>query len=326
MTTAIPPAGGLLSLTGSMVAIATPFSEEAGESINFNALSDLVDHQIQGGTSAIIPSGTTGESPTLNDVEFQELVSLIVDKTRGSNTKVIAGTGSNSTKAAVRKTEQAATLGADACLIVTPYYNKPPVEGIIAHFQELDKVGIPLVIYNVPGRTGLNLAPETIVKIAQTCSNVVAVKASNGDLDQITELAAHARSLPTPLTILSGDDSLTLPILAVGGRGVVSVAANVMPKVMSTLVAKTLSGDLNTARTIMLDIHEFCIALLKVAANPIPIKAVLRAAGIRVGPCRLPLVDLSPAATRALVATAIAMRERLRAHGVVYDGVLDRLK
>jgi 4-hydroxy-tetrahydrodipicolinate synthase len=214
-------------------------------------------------------------------------------------------------------------MGADACLVVTPYYNKPSPEGILAHFQELDKVGIPLILYNIPSRTGIDLSADLIMELCETCPTIVGLKASNGDLDQITEVIYRSAQLDRPFSVFSGDDSLTLPILAVGGVGVISVAANIMPRVMAELIANFSRAELEQARIIMQTIHGFCRALLKAGSNPAPIKTVMNHVGMKVGSCRKPLVDLTKDKAAMLFHEMELMQTRLAAHHIPYDEILN---
>jgi 4-hydroxy-tetrahydrodipicolinate synthase len=310
------------SLNGSIVALVTPMIDDAEQSVNREKLAELVRFHINSNTAAVIPCGTTGESPTLLDEEWEAVVLTVLEEAKNTPLKVIPGTGSNSTKKAIKFTERAATLGADACLVVTPYYNKPSPEGILAHFQELDKVGIPLILYNTPGRTGIDLGADLIMELCETCPSIIGLKASNGDLDQITEVINRSTLLDRPFSVFSGDDSLTLPVLAVGGVGVISVAANIMPQVINELIACYKHAELEQARFIMLAIHGFCRGLLKSGSNPVPIKAVMNHMGMKAGSCRKPLVDLSQEKTALLINELELMKTRLAAHHISYDEIL----
>ncbi len=306
-------------LKGSVVALITPFIDDEEQSVNIEKLVELVQMHAEGKTAAIVPCGTTGESPTLDEEEWEVVVSTVIESVRHTNLKVIPGTGSNSTKKALRLTERAAELGADACLVVTPYYNRPSPEGVLAHFQELDKVGIPLILYDIPSRTGIELGVDLIMKLCEKCPTIAGLKASNGNLDQITEVIDKTSRLGRPFSVFSGDDSLTLPILSVGGVGVISVAANIMPRLMDTLVTDILRSDLHQSRIIMQDIHGFCRALLKSGSNPAPIKAVMNRAGMNVGSCRKPLVELTADRSAVLFYELQEMRNRLSSHQIHYD-------
>jgi 4-hydroxy-tetrahydrodipicolinate synthase len=312
-------------LKGSVVALVTPFVDDKEQSVNREKLAELVKLHADSNTAAIVPCGTTGESPTLLKEEWEAVVSTVIEAARNTNLKVIPGTGSNSTREARRLTERAAELGADACLVVTPYYNRPSPEGVLAHFQELDKVGIPLILYNIPGRTGINLGVDLIMELCEKCPSIAGLKASNGDLDQITEVIYRSSRLKQPFSVFSGDDSLTLPILSVGGVGVFSVSANIMPRVMDELVASFTRSDLNQSRIIMHDIHGFCRALLQSGSNPAPIKSVMNRAGMKVGSCRKPIVDLNKDKATTLFYELQMMITRLAAHQTPYDEALKGL-
>ncbi len=311
-------------LKGSVVALVTPFLDDAEQSVNREKLVELVKLHADSNTAAIVPCGTTGESPTLLDDEWDTVVSTVIEAAQNTHLKVIPGTGSNSTKEAFRLTERAAELGADACLVVTPYYNRPSPEGVLAHFQELDKVGIPLILYNIPSRTGLELGVDLILELCEKCPSIAGLKASNGDLDQITEVIYKTSRLGRPFSVFSGDDSLTLPILSVGGVGVISVAANIMPRVMDELVACCMRSDLHQSRIIMQAIHGFCRALLKSGSNPAPVKYVMNHAGMKVGSCRKPLVDLSKDKAALLFDELQMMLSRLSEHHIAYDNALTK--
>lgn len=278
---------------GSIVALVTPFHDDDEQSVNREKIAELIQNHADSGTAAIVPCGTTGESPTLLEDEWKTVVSTVIDAARHTPLKIIPGTGSNSTREAIWRTEQAANMGADACLVVTPYYNRPSSEGILAHYQALDKVGLPIILYDIPSRTGVELGVDLILELCETCPSIVGLKASNGNLDQITEIIYRSSQLGRPFSVFSGDDSLTLPVLAVGGVGVISVAANVMPGVMNELIASFNRRELQQSRYIMQAIHGFCRALLKSGSNPAPIKAVMNHLGLNVGDCRKPLVTIS---------------------------------
>ncbi len=288
-----------MKLEGSMVALVTPFRK--GE-VDWDALGRLVGFQLAGGTQGLIPCGTTGESPTLSHEEHDAVIEFTIHRAAGK-VPVIAGTGSNSTAEAVRLTGHAKEAGADACLVVNPYYNKPTQQGMYQHVAELARIALPIVLYNIPGRTGIELAPETIVRMYNEIEQVVAVKEATGKLDNASALAAAC-----DIIVLSGDDSLTLPIGAVGGRGVISVVANILPAEVRKLTDAILGGDLAAATAQ----HLRLFALFKgmfVETNPIPIKAALSMAGMIANELRLPLVPLSEAHRAPLA-------EMLKAFGV----------
>jgi 4-hydroxy-tetrahydrodipicolinate synthase len=313
------------TLSGSIVALVTPFNDDTEQTINFQQLEKLVAYHAENGTAAIVPCGTTGESPTLTPEEHIEVIRCVVNATKGTGLQVIAGTGSNATQEAMHFTQEAKEAGADACLIVVPYYNKPTPEGLLAHFKALDTLDIPLILYNIPGRTGINVIPTDIVSIAQACKNLVGLKASNGDLDQITESVYLSQSLSKPFSVLSGDDSITLPIMAAGGTGVISVVANLMPKVMSQLVNRFAQQQVEEAQQLNWAIHAFCKSLLSFGANPMGIKAAMNKAGLTVGGCRLPLTRLTEDKTTQLIKIAGSMRHQLQSLDMAYDAYLDEL-
>ncbi|MEM1134573.1 MAG: 4-hydroxy-tetrahydrodipicolinate synthase [Bacteroidota bacterium] len=289
-------------MKGSIVALVSPFKNNSNQEVDFETIEKLVHFHAEHGTSAIVPCGTTGESPTLTHKEHDQIVKFVVNCAKDTDLKVIAGTGSNSTKEAIHFTEEAQKAGADASLVVVPYYNKPTPAGLKLHFQELNKIDIPIIMYNIPGRTGINVSPETTIDIASECANVVGVKASNGNLEEISELYILSKSLNRPFCILSGDDALTLPIGAVGGAGIVSVAANIIPATMKALMDSINQSDLIKAREINSKVYKFCKALLAYGANPMGIKTVMQAEGWQVGSCRLPLSKLDDQQEKGLLA------------------------
>jgi 4-hydroxy-tetrahydrodipicolinate synthase len=265
---------------GCTVALVTPFKN--GE-VDYPALAALVDWHVAQGTPVISPVGTTGESPTLTHPEHERVIAAVVERAAG-RVKVLAGTGSNATAEAVRLTKFAAKAGADGALSVSPYYNRPTQEGLYAHFARVaESADLPIVLYNVPARTGRNVEPETVERLAKV-GPVVAVKEASGSLDQVSELVAR-----TDLTVLSGDDSLTLPMLAVGAEGVVSVVGNLVPKDVISLVDAFSSGDLAEARRLHHKLFPLCRDLLGLAPNPIPVKTALAVLGRGNGEMRLPL-------------------------------------
>jgi 4-hydroxy-tetrahydrodipicolinate synthase len=268
---------------GCTVALVTPFRD--GE-VDYPALRGLVDWQIEQGTKIIAPVGTTGESPTLSHDEHERVIATVVEQSAG-RAKIMAGTGSNSTSEAVRLTKFAAKAGADGALIVAPYYNRPTQEGLYAHFAKIaEATDIPQVLYNIPGRTGRNVEPETIERLAKL-DPIVAVKEAAGSLDQVSDLVAR-----TDLTILSGDDSLTLPMLAVGGSGVVSVVANIIPRDVLALLSAFESGNLLEAQRLHIKLFQLCRDLLGLATNPIPVKHAMGLLGQIHVEFRLPLFPL----------------------------------
>jgi 4-hydroxy-tetrahydrodipicolinate synthase len=269
---------------GLTVALVTPFKH--GD-IDFPELNKLVDWHVEQGTDCLAPVGTTGESPTLEHEEHERVIAAVVERARG-RIKVMPGTGSNSTKEAIRLTKFAKRTGADGALIVGPYYNKPTQEGYFRHFAAIaEAVDIPQVLYNIPGRTGSNILPETIARIAAKCPQLVAVKEATGSLDQASQVGALC-----DVTILSGDDSLTLPLMSIGGRGVISVVGNIVPRDMKALVKAFDAGNIPEAQRWHRKLFPLCRDMLGVATNPIPIKAAMALLGRGSSEMRLPMCQL----------------------------------
>lgn len=271
--------------SGSIVALVTPFENR---SLDEEGLRKNIKFQVENGTSALVPCGTTGESPALSLREWEKVVSITVEEA-GGRVPVIAGTGTNSTAKTVENTKRAKALGATAALVVTPYYNKPTQEGLYSHYVEVAREGgLPVVLYNVPGRTGVNLAPDTVIRLSEF-EEVVALKEASGNLGQAAEIASQVGD---GLILLSGDDALTLPLLSLGARGVISVAANIVPADTARMVSSFLAGNLEEARKI----HERLLPLfaaLFVESNPIPVKAAMDMMGMPAGRPRLPLTRLT---------------------------------
>ncbi len=278
--------------TGSIVALVTPFAN--GE-VDYETLRELVDLHIRSGTDGIVPCGTTGESPTLDYEEHHEVIRVVVQEAAG-RVPVIAGTGSNSTQEAIELTAHAKEVGASASLQVTPYYNKPTQEGLYQHFWAIaEAVDLPMILYNIPGRCVINMEPRTIARLAEH-KNIVAIKEATGSMDQVSEIAQL-----TDLTILSGDDSITLPIASVGGKGVVSVVANIVPSDVKAMTDAILEGDFQTALEWHKKLFTLSKALLSMATNPIPIKAAMAELKLCADEVRLPLVGLTPDKRETLV-------------------------
>ncbi len=272
-----------LKLQGSMTALVTPFRDGA---VDYDALAKLIDYQLESGTQGLVPCGTTGESPTLSHEEHDKVIEFTIQRAKGKAI-IIAGTGSNSTTEALRLTKHAKDAGADACLIVNPYYNKPTQQGMYEHVKALATAGLPIVLYNIPGRTGIELAADTVVRMYNEIDMVVAMKEATGNVNNASALACACG-----ITILSGDDSMTLPICAVGGVGVISVVSNIVPKEVRKLTDLILAGDIKAAR----QQHLRLFPLFKgafVETNPIPIKAALAMAGMMQDELRLPLTPLT---------------------------------
>ena len=272
-----------MKLEGSMVAMITPF---ANGQVDYDALGRLIDFQIDNGTQGLVPCGTTGESPTLSHEEHDKVIAYTVERAAG-RVPVIAGTGSNSTAEAVSLTRHAYEAGADACLIVNPYYNKPTQQGMYDHVAALAEIGLPIVLYNIPGRCGIELAVETVVKMYNEIEMVVGIKEATGKVDVASALAAEC-----DITILSGDDSLTLPICSVGGKGVISVLANILPGEVRKLCDLIARGDMAAARKQHLKLFPLFKGMF-VETNPIPIKAAMAMAGMIRDELRLPMTPLA---------------------------------
>ncbi|HLI78625.1 MAG TPA: 4-hydroxy-tetrahydrodipicolinate synthase [Candidatus Binataceae bacterium] len=276
---------------GALSAIVTPFRD--GE-VDERALRDHIEWQIQSGIDGIVPCGSTGESATLTHDEHERVIKIAIDQTR-RRVPVIAGTGSNSTAEAIRLTASARAMGADGALMISPYYNKPTQEGIFRHYKMIAAaVDIPLIVYNIPGRTGSNIAPETFARLCEI-RNVVGIKEASGSMDQISDIR---RLCGDRLTILSGDDSLVVPIMALGGKGVIATISNVMPREMHDLAAAGLAGDFARAREIHYKMMPLMRALF-IETNPIPVKQALAFMGRCANELRMPLCPMSaPAADR----------------------------
>jgi 4-hydroxy-tetrahydrodipicolinate synthase len=288
--------------TGAMVALITPFNDGI---VDFRTLDELIDFQLENGIDAIVPCGTTGESPTLSHEEHKKVIERVV-KTVAGQVPVIAGTGSNSTAEAIELTAFAKKVGADASLQVCPYYNKPTQEGFYQHFKAIDEeVDLPMVLYNIPGRCGgKGLSPETVARLAEI-ENVVAIKEASGSLDQASEIATCC-----DITIISGDDSLTLPLAAVGGKGVISVVANIVPADVKAMTDLILEGDFTSALKWHKKLFALSKNMLSLATNPIPIKAAVSMLNMASEEMRLPLVPMDESKKAAL-------RQALKDYGLL---------
>ena len=279
---------------GLSVAITTPFKNGEFDSATLKA---QVDFQVEAGTTCLVPTGTTGESPTLSHDEHDRVISEVIQAAAG-RIKVMAGTGSNSTDEAMRLTKWAAKEGADAALLVSPYYNKPMQEGFYQHFKVIaEAVDIPICVYNIPGRSGKNIEPETIARLAEI-PNITMVKEATGSLDQASEILCT-----TDLTVLSGDDSLTLPLMSVGAEGVISVVGNIVPKDVVALIDTFANGDSKAAMKQHHRLFPLCRDMLGLATNPIPIKAAMKLLGRDTGDLRLPMTALDEAGMAKLQKT-----------------------
>nr|WP_302627989.1 4-hydroxy-tetrahydrodipicolinate synthase [uncultured Eubacterium sp.] len=273
--------------TGAGVAIITPFNEDG--TVNYDAFGEIIEAQIKGGSDAIIVCGTTGESSTMNDEEHIAVIKYCVDKV-AKRVPVIAGSGSNCTREAVNISREAERVGADGLLCVTPYYNKCTQEGLYQYYKAIsDAVNIPIIMYNVPSRTGTTIQPETAVRIAKEVKNVVAIKEASGNISAVAKLASLAERC---IDIYSGNDDQVLPILSLGGKGVISVWSHVAPKKVHDMVMAFLDGDIATAQKLQLEAIDVIGALFS-EVNPIPVKAAMNMLGFNAGPVRAPLTELS---------------------------------
>lgn len=276
-----------MAFRGSIVALVTPFTEHG---VNEQKLADLVEFQIKSGTHGIVPCGTTGESPTLSHEEHDRVIEIVVDTVKG-RIPVIAGTGSNSTAEAVRLTKHAEDAGADAALVVTPYYNKPTQKGLYLHFKAVaDSVKIPLILYNIEGRCARNIETETVKKLAKDCKNIVGVKEASGNVLQAKSVK---EACGKKFALLSGDDALTIPMMKLGGSGVISVVANIIPKEVAEVVNLMLKGQVKEAEAK----QERLLPLIKamfIETNPIPVKTACGLMGLCSPLVRLPMCPLEP--------------------------------
>src|SRR5213595_950930 len=271
---------------GTFTALVTPFRNG---SIDVSAFQTLIETQIAAAITGVVAIGTTGESPTLSHEEREQVIRLSV-ATANKRCLVLAGTGSNATQHAVADTRIAEQFGADGALLVAPYYNKPSQEGLFLHFKTVaDATSLPIMLYNIPGRCGVDIAPDTVTRLARECRNIVSIKEASGSVERISELRGR---LPEAFTILSGDDSLTLPFMSVGAVGVVSVASNLVPTEVCTLVRTFESGDVRSAQKL----HRKLFPLFKdlfIEPNPVPVKTALGWRGAMSGECRLPLCEMT---------------------------------
>lgn len=274
-----------MTLKGSLVAIITPFRDGR---IDEQALGDLIEWQIANGTDGIVPCGTTGESATLTHEEHNRVVELTIEVVK-RRVPVIAGTGSNATEEAIALTRHARAAGADAALLISPYYNKPSQEGLYRHHHAIaEAVEIPQILYNIPGRTAVNMAPATVARLAH-CPNIVGIKEGSGSLQQVSEIV---QACGESFTVLSGDDALTLPMLAVGAKGVITVTANIAPADMAAMVDAWAAGETATARALHVKLYPLFQALF-VETNPVPVKQALALMGRAAADVRLPLCAMA---------------------------------
>lgn len=273
---------------GAGVAIVTPMHEDG--TVNFDKLEEMIEFQIQNSTDAIIITGTTGESSTLSEDEHSEVIRACVAAVK-KRVPVIAGTGSNSTETAIMLTKKAQQDGADGALLVSPYYNKATQKGLVAHYTEIAKnTDLPIVLYNVQSRTGVNITPQTAVTLAKTCDNIVAIKEASGNISQIATLMNLAEGC---IDLYSGNDDQITPIMSLGGLGVISVLSNVAPQQTHDIVASYLAGDVQKSMEMQLKAIPLISALFS-EVNPIPVKTAMNLMGMNVGPLRLPLTPMEP--------------------------------
>lgn len=272
--------------TGAGVAIVTPMKENGD--VNYNKLGELLQWQIQEGTDAVIVCGTTGESVTLTREEQLETIRYTIEKV-GKRVPVIAGTGSNCTEKSVAMSREAQRMGADGVLLVSPYYNKATQKGLIAHFKAIaDSISIPVILYNIPGRTGCNILPETAAYLAEHVENITGIKEASGNIGQIAKLAALTKG---KLDIYSGNDDQVLPLLSLGGKGVISVLSNIAPAYMHRMVEHFMKGRIQESTRMQLEALPLIEALFS-EVNPIPVKAAMNLMGMNAGPLRLPLTAM----------------------------------
>lgn len=275
--------------TGAGVALITPMKEDG--SVNYEKLAEIIEFQIENGTDSIIICGTTGEAATLSEKEHMDVIRFCVEKTAG-RIPVIAGTGSNCTETAVALSKEAEEAGADGLLCVSPYYNKATQSGLIAHFTEIaNAVDIPVILYNVPSRTGCNIKPATVAKLFKEVDNIVGIKEASGDISQVAELMSLTDG---KIDLYSGNDDQVVPIMSLGGKGVISVLSNVAPKVAHDIPTEFLKGNVKEACEMQLKAIELINALF-CEVNPIPVKHAMNLMGMEVGPLRKPLSQMEPA-------------------------------
>ena len=292
----------MIRLRGAFTAMITPMKEDG--SIDYDGYRKLLRFQMEEGIDGLVPLGTTGETPTLDEDEEQRIIDVVMEEVRAFEKEksvkvpVVLGAGSNNTRDAVRYTERAKKAGADAALVVTPYYNKPSSEGIFRHFEAVSRVGIPILVYNIAGRTGKNIDTPTLSRIADL-PNIAGVKEASGSISQMTDVIDTIKSKHPDFAVLSGDDAMTLPLIACGGDGVVSVVSNAAPALVSEMVRAALSGDYDAARKIHYRLLPFFKAAF-VDGNPTSIKYAMRVKGLPSGSVRLPLVDVHDEAKKII--------------------------
>ena len=290
-----------MNLEGTFVALVTPFKNGK---INEEKIRELVRLQIENGTDGIVPCGTTGESPALSEEEKNRVIEIVIEEAKGK-ALVIAGTGTNNTEKSVKATAQAKEMGADAALVITPYYNKPTQAGLIRHFEAVAEVNLPIMIYNVPGRTSVNMFPATAEKLSKL-DQIVAIKEASGDLNQVSEILTTCKD---NIKVFSGDDSLFAPILAIGGVGVVSVVANLVPQYLKSLYEAFKSNEIVRMQQLHHQLFELCQAMFY-ETNPAPVKTAMNLMGMEVGELRPPLAPMAETNKEKLI-------ESLKVYGLL---------
>lgn len=294
----------MITLRGAFTAMITPMNDDS--SVDYEGFRKHIKNQLEGGINGLVPLCTTSETPTLEDEEEEKMIEIIMsevrawEKAKGVKVPVIIGAGSNNTRDAVRYTERAKSAGADAALVVTPYYNKPSKEGIFRHFEAVSKVGVPIIVYNIQGRTGTNIPTDVLARIADL-PNIAGVKEASGNISQMMDVIAQVKAKHPDFVVLSGDDGLTLPLMAAGGDGVISVVSNLAPSLVTQMVAESIKGDFEAARKI----HYRLLPFFKAAfadGNPTSIKYAMNCRGLPAGAVRLPLVEVTDAAKKTIEA------------------------
>lgn len=294
----------MITLRGAFTAMITPMNDDS--SVDYEGFRKHIKNQLEGGINGLVPLCTTSETPTLEEEEEEKMIEIIMsevrawEKAKGVKVPVIIGAGSNNTRDAVRYTERAKSAGADAALVVTPYYNKPSKEGIFRHFEAVSKVGVPIIVYNIQGRTGTNIPTDVLARIADL-PNIAGVKEASGNISQMMDVIAQVKAKHPDFVVLSGDDGLTLPLMAAGGDGVISVVSNLAPSLVTQMVAESIKGDFEAARKI----HYRLLPFFKAAfadGNPTSIKYAMNCRGLPAGAVRLPLVEVTDAAKKTIEA------------------------
>lgn len=294
----------MIKLRGAFTAMITPMKGDG--SVDYEGFRKHIKNQLEGGINGLVPLCTTSETPTLDEDEEEKMIEIIMnevrswEKAKGVKVPVIIGAGSNNTRDAVRYTERAKKAGADAALVVTPYYNKPSKEGLFRHFEAVSKVGIPIIVYNIQGRTGTNIPTDVLARIAEL-PNIAGIKEASGNINQMMEVIAQIKSKHPDFVVLSGDDGLTLPLMAAGGDGVISVVSNLTPSLITQMVDYSLKGDFDSARKVHYRLLPFFKAAF-VDGNPTSIKYAMNFKGLPAGAVRLPLVEVTESAKKTIEA------------------------